>query len=443
MSEHIYSVNELTRLAETILKSVGKVAVEAEISSFKRHYSGHWYFDIKDNSGSVLKCCMFSGANRWVIQQPKVGDQIRILAAFNIYKGTMNLVVSKLSAAGLGNKEQELKALRKKLEAEGLFDPQRHRPLPRLPTRIGVVTSSSSAALRDILKVLRSRLAGCTIYIAHCATEGEDSAPDILRSLRLLNEHGKSEVIIVGRGGGAKDSLSAFNVEVLIRGIAASSIPTVCAVGHESDSTLCDFVADQRAATPSHAAELVSSLTRHQMLEHVLRSKEILENRILREIQSHREVLRQIQPRDPLSRIMENQLRMEALHVRLEGAMNRLIEQDNQRLKQIIGQLNFLSPAVKLKEKELELESIRHRLQMCIELRLERERQNLAQYYSQLSALNPRDVMKRGYSVTVHNGRSVQAASVLKKGDEVLLRFEEGTAVAKIIEVVDRSLPQK
>ena len=393
VEEKVFTVTEITRLVSNQLKSLGRFWIEAEVSSFKLHVSRHWYFDIKDEQQDVsLKCCMFSNSNRKMTWRPKVGDKVRLSGQLNLHKGTVSLIVYRMEKSGLGAKERKLQELRQKLTAEGLFDPQRKRPLPRLPKHIGIATSKTSAALRDIVMVLKSRLPGMKIYIAHCTTEGASAAPDIVRAIRLLNEHGKSEVILVGRGGGSKDSLSAFDEEVLIRAIANSSIPTVCAVGHETDNSLSDLVADHRAATPTHAAELVSPVTRQQLLRQVDLRRENLLRRVLRDVQAKKAILQQVQPRDPFSRITESKLRLDTLRQLLRHAMHR---------------------------------------------NLEKQSRLLAQRSSQLSALDPNDVLSRGYSVTLKDGESVTNSNSLNKGDVVVLQFETGKAYAKITKTVD------
>ena len=392
VAEKVFTVTEITRLVSNQLKSLGRCWIEAEVSSFKLHVSRHWYFDIKDEHQDVsLKCCMFSNVNRQMTWRPKVGDKVRLSGQLNLHRGTVSLIVYRMEKSGLGAKELKLQELRQKLLAEGLFDQQRKRPLPRLPKHIGIATSKTSAALRDIIAVLKSRLPGVKMYIAHCTTEGASAATDIVRALRLLNEHGKSEVILVGRGGGSKDSLSAFDEEVLIRAIANSTIPTVCAVGHETDNSLSDLVADHRAATPTHAAELVSPVTRQQLLQQVTARRDNLLRRVLRDVQSRKAILQQVQPRDPFSRINESKLRLATLKQSLHHAMQRALEKQ--------GRL-------------------------------------LVQRSSQLSALDPTDVLRRGYSVTLKEGKSVVDAGALSKGDVVVLRFETGKAYAKITKTI-------
>ena len=343
--EEVFSVSVFTRrLKQAMAVEFGRVSVEGEISNFTAHRSGHWYFSIKD-SGATLSCVMFRGNNQRMRWQPQVGDQVVIVGGIDVYAphGKYNLIARQMMPAGAGDLQQQLEALKRKLAAEGLFDPNRKRPLPSMPRAIGVATSATGAALHDIIKVLDRRFPGITVYLAPCRVQGEGAANEIIGAIRRLCEHGKSEVLIVGRGGGSQEDLFCFNDERLARAIAASSIPIVSAVGHEVDVSIADLVADVRAATPSHAAEIVVP-ERESILLYVDDLGERLLAGMNRSIGKRRDALDALVLRHPRRKVMEGRSRNEELGARLRLAMTRDLKAKGARVQQVGGRLEALSP---------------------------------------------------------------------------------------------------
>jgi exodeoxyribonuclease VII large subunit len=253
-----YSVSTLTTELKQALAALGPVSVEGEVSQFTAHRSGHWYFTLKDRD-AVLSCVMFRGNNQFMRWRPQVGDSVVVQGDLDVYapQGRYSLITRRMEPAGAGDLQRQLEELKLKLSAEGLFDPARKQKLPQFPRAIGVATSPTGAALKDILRVLDQRFPGLPVYLAPCKVQGVGAVEEICAAIELLNEHGKSEVLIVGRGGGSQEDLFCFNEEAVARAIASSAIPVVSAVGHEVDVSIADLVADLRAATPSHAVELV------------------------------------------------------------------------------------------------------------------------------------------------------------------------------------------
>ena len=259
MSPSAIGVAELTEaIKENLEVAFGNVAVEGEIGAMTRHRSGHWYFNLVEGK-VTLNAVMFRGNNQRINWEPQVGDKVVAVGGIDVYPphGKYNLLVRNLMPSGEGARARALEQLKKKLAEEGLFDADRKRSLPYLPKSVGIATSATSAALQDMLNVLFRRFPCLTVYLAPCRVRGETAAEEVAEAIRLLNDHGKSDVIIAGRGGGAIEDLWAFNEEAVVRAIVASAIPVVSAVGHETDTTLADFAADVRAPTPSAAAELV------------------------------------------------------------------------------------------------------------------------------------------------------------------------------------------
>src|SRR6185369_7848976 len=255
------SVSELTaRLRTVVEREFFDVYVEGELSNFRRHSSGHWYFSLKDD-GASLRCASFRMQNRMIRFVPADGLHVIARGRLSIYdaRGEYQLIVEHLEPVGAGALQLALEQLKKRLADDGLFSTERKRPLPILPRCIGVVTSPTGAAIRDILRMLKRRNEAVSVMIAPVRVQGDGAASEIARGLRLLNSRTEVDAIIVGRGGGSTEDLSAFNDEAVARAIYKSRVPVISAVGHEMDITIADLVADLRASTPSAAAEMVAS----------------------------------------------------------------------------------------------------------------------------------------------------------------------------------------
>ena len=387
MSE-VLSVTGLTEaLKQVVGRHFDRVEVEGEVGYFTPHRSGHWYFAIKD-AGSVLNCVMFRGSNQYMRWRPVEGEKIVVHGSVDIYapQGKYNLLVRRMERSGEGDLLRKLEELKAKLAAEGLFDPARKRPLPPLPRGIGVATSATGAAFHDITKVLARRFPGIPVYLAPCKVQGEGAAEEIAAAVRMLGRHGKADVLIVGRGGGSQEDLACFNAEVVARAIAASPIPVVSAVGHEVDVSIADLVADVRAATPSHAAELVVP-ERDGLLALVADHRARLETSMRRTLRQRRERVSRLIPRDPRRRLADARLRSDELYDKLLRASKRDLEQRRQRLAMRAGRLDALSPLA---------------------------------------------VLSRGYAVALKGGRAVRGAGELAVGDALDLRLHEGGARVRV-----------
>lgn len=384
----VYSVEEIVRAVNSQLKGIGRIWMEAEISEFTAHQGKHWYFSVKDQENPLaLSCVMFQKTNMLLDWMPVVGEKVQVSGEISLYKAKLQVVVYRMKKVGLGNWEQQFRQLQEKLQQEGLFDQGRKRDIPKYPRTIGIATSKDSAAMQDIVRILRERLPNAHLILAHCGTEGVSAASDIVRAMHLLQADNRAEVIIVGRGGGSRESLMAFNEEKVVRAIANSRIPTVCAVGHESDHSLSDLVADKRAATPTHAAELVSVISEEDLLAHVEYMRQQLEMTILRYIRQQRDILANIRPRSPKELLEQKKMRLAQLQERLRACTTQLVLQHK-------GQLQTQS--------------------------------------AKLDSLNPTEVLHRGYSVSMKNGQSVVSVEQIKKGDRLELLFAHGTAIVKV-----------
>lgn len=383
-----WTVSDLTRaIAEVLATEIGPCRVQGEVASFTAARSGHWYFDLKDDD-AVVSCVMFRGSNRFVRERPRPGELLVVDGRLDVYapRGRYNLLVRRMERAGAGDLQARLEALKRKLAAEGLFDPARKRPIPSLPRAIGVATSPTGAALQDILKVLRRRFPGVPVYLAPCRVQGSESPAEIVDAIDLLNEHGKAEVLIVGRGGGSPEDLMAFNDERVARAIAASAIPVVSAVGHEVDVSIADLVADVRAATPSHAAELV------------------------------------VPEREGLLLLLDD------LDQRMRVAMTRALRARRDRLERLV----LRHPKRRLEEGRARVVELGGRLEQAARRDLDRRQRGLALHARQLSALSPLAVLSRGYAVALHEGRAVKDAAAVSAGDALTIRVHAGEIAARV-----------
>ncbi len=387
MSETI-TVTALAQLLKSHMGDFfGHVLVRGELSNFTAHRSGHWYFAIKDD-GAVLNCAMFRGANGRVDFMPRPGDQVVLSGGIDVYapQGRLSLIVRSMQRDGDGKLAAELAALKKKLAGEGLFDPDRKQPLPTIPRVIAVATSPTGAALHDVLKVLRRRFPSTHVLVSPCKVQGEGAAASVIKALRRIERDGRAELIIFGRGGGSAEDLMAFNDEGLARAVAACKIPTISAVGHEVDTSIADLVADVRAATPSHAAELAVP-EREGLQALVAELEQRLNAAVLRDIGRRRAALLAIKLRDPKQRLVDGRIRLDELSDRLHLAVGARV---------LLG------------------------------------RTGLATLGGRLDALSPLAVLDRGYAVVTQSGKAVSNASGLSVNDEVSLRFSDGERLAVI-----------
>jgi exodeoxyribonuclease VII large subunit len=284
-STQILTVSELTKeIRRTLEDSFQQVSVVGEISNFKSHISGHWYFSLKD-SGAVINCTMWKGFNQYVFFTPQDGMKIIVNGKLTVYppRGSYQLDIRSMKPAGLGELQEAFEKLKKKLEAEGLFDEKFKKPVPVFPSKIGIVTAIDGAAFRDLVSVAKRRYPLVELLIAPARVQGSGAAESIVNSIKLLNKSGDIDVIIVGRGGGSIEDLWAFNEEVVARAIFKSRVPTISGVGHEVDFTIPDYVADLRAPTPSVAMELATPDAmeiENYIREFLLKSSRIIDGQI-------------------------------------------------------------------------------------------------------------------------------------------------------------------
>lgn len=396
--EYALSVTELNEYVRKLFAGdvlLRSLEVVGEISGYKHHISGHRYFYLKD-ADSRVQCVMFRQNAMGLTFVPADGMQVRLRASASIFPrdGTYQLYVSSMEKAGIGDLFVKFEQLKKKLSAEGLFDPAIKREIPLVPACIGIATSLTGAAIRDMIRVSRRRNPNIDIVIAPCAVQGAGAADEIVQAVRKLNEDGRANVLLVGRGGGSIEDLWAFNEEKVARAIADSRIPVISCVGHETDFTIADFVADVRAATPSMAAELAVPVV--SQLNQSL-------NAVMRRISA--------------GMLHANQLR-------------------RAKLERICAQRFMCAPAEILIEKHREtLQREFERCKTACMEKTEKNRTELEKTAARLAALNPGAVLNRGYAyVTGGEGMITRAAQLTEK-QNVQIRFSDGSAAAKIISI--------
>ncbi len=408
----VLSVRELNLVAKQLLENgLPLLWVRGEISNFVCAASGHWYFSLKDEQAQV-RCVMFRHKNQYLDWQPKNGMQVEVLALATLYeaRGEFQLTLEQMRPAGLGALYEAFERLKRKLEGEGLFDAARKRTLPYLPRQIGIVTSPQAAALRDVLTTLSRRMPGIPVVLYPTPVQGEGAAQKIAQAIRLANERAECDVLLVCRGGGSIEDLWAFNEEVVARAIAASKIPVVSGVGHETDFTIADFVADQRAATPTAAAQLVAP-ERQELLQRLHHAAQ----RLARGRQRQAE------------RVMQQ---LDFLQRRLVHPAQR-VQQQAQYLDQLRQRLYRTRPdPVQLGAQQTEL--IR-RLRGAMQHALERHNTRLHGLQQHLLHLDPQQVLARGYSmVRDEHGAIVSDSAGLLLGARLDITFARGWARAEL-----------
>jgi exodeoxyribonuclease VII large subunit len=432
----IYTVSRLNREVRAVLEgNFGALWLEGEISNLARPSSGHWYFTLKDRSAQV-RCAMFRMRAQQVRFKPGEGSQVLVYARVGMYepRGEFQLVVEHMEPAGEGLLRLQFEALKQKLAAEGLFDSALKRPLPTWPRAIGVVTSPTGAAVRDILHVLARRNAAIPVFIYPCAVQGAAAVPEIVAALAAANRRAECDVLIVGRGGGSLEDLWAFNEEAVVRAVRGSTIPVVSAVGHEIDFTLADFAADVRAATPSAAAE-ISVPDRAE----VLRRFALLETRLERGARHRLALARQrlegglARLRHPGRRLEEHAQRLDELTRRLPQALRSLLELRRARLAAANLGLAAASPARRLTLAGERLRAQTQRLHASVPVLVARKRAALSEVERTLRAVSPAATLDRGYAIVRDPAGGVaRDAATLHTGDPLVAQLARGRLELRI-----------
>ena len=395
----VITVSQLNRYVKSLLEgdaNLAAVHISGEISNFTHHYkSGHLYMSLKDE-GAAVKAVMFKGSASKLVFRPEDGMRVIVKARVSLYEntGAYQIYIEEMQPDGVGALQIAFEQLKKKLAAEGLFDDSRKKPLPPYPNRVGVITSPTGAAVRDILNVLGRRYPLAQVVFHPVLVQGEGAAPSIADAIRRFNEVSAADVLIVGRGGGSIEDLWAFNEELVARAVAASAIPIISAVGHETDFTICDFVADLRAPTPSAAAELAVPDTRRLLLG------------------------------------------LENADKRMETACRGRLTHATQRLRLLADKRCLSAPQYYTEEQAMRLDYLTRRFASAARQQLGTADRRLAATASKLDALSPLKVLGRGYAIGyAADGRVLDSVEGVTAGDSLQLRLSDGVLDCQVMNV--------
>ena len=435
----VWVVRDLVAAVRTQLeREYTDVWVEGEISNFRAQAaSGHLYFTLKDQDCQI-RAVMFRSQARLLRFKPENGMQVVLRGRVTVYEkgGELQLSAEYLEPKGAGALQIAFEQLKAKLQAEGLFEASRKKSIPSLPRRIGVVTSPQAAALRDILNILRRRHHSAHVLIFPAQVQGEFAAKEVITALKFFNRARTVDVIIVARGGGSAEDLAAFNDEALARTVVASEIPVISAVGHETDFTIIDFVADLRAPTPSAAAELVIR-SRQDLEEQAMRLQERLARAVRYRLLMARQVLTEATGHGAFARMMDGinqrQQRLDDLTFRLEKSARRLIEQHRRRWERASAAVRHYDARRVLAGIKRDLTSHTATLGSAMKTALLRSRSRLEQIEHQLKALSPMAILERGYALVFDSsGNLVKDSSQVTTGDQVSAKLARGQITARV-----------
>lgn len=389
------TVKQLNMYVRSLLEgdtNLASITLEGEISGFKNHFSsGHWYFTLKDNDASV-KSVMFKGNTLSVGFKPEDGMRVVCRGYVSLYErdGQFQFYAETMRAFGEGDIAAEFERIKQKLQAEGLFDTSRKRDIPKFPKKIGVITAESGAAFKDILQVTSRRYSACDIVLFPSLVQGVSAPEELIKALKKAYLRADLDLIIIGRGGGSAEDLAAFNDEKLARTVALSPVPIISAVGHEIDFTICDFVADLRAPTPSAAAELAVPSTEELMMQ------------------------------------------IDFLFGKITASSKKYIIESHLWLDSLLSKSFFSNPQTLFKPFEIKQSSIFEQIKNSFVLLLKNNEIELKESVAALEALSPKSVMERGYSIVLKNNNPIVDTSKLKIGDELNIRFANGSAEVKV-----------
>jgi len=400
-TQHIYTVSELTQDIKLILENTfPSIWLEGEISNFTHHLSGHMYFSLKDEN-AIINACLFKNVNQGIKFKLQNGLKVICFGHIAVYgkRGQYQIVVEKIEPKGIGALQLAFEQVKEKLLKEGLFDPVHKKPIPLIPFSIGIVTSATGAAIRDILKILTTEASFSHVFLRPTAVQGEAAKYDIAQAIADFNQYPQVDVLIVGRGGGSLEDLWAFNEEIVARAIFNSKIPIISAVGHEIDITIADLIADLRAETPSAAAKLI------------------------------------VNKKNEMLRILQHDCLL------LTSLMKERVNDLKERLTLLTTSPAFKHPLEKIEEFQQDIDSLTHSASLTIRHLVKIAQERLATILGKFHALNPISILARGFSLTTTlDGKIIKKASILKKGEWVNTKLAEGSFQSEIKKIIDRDV---
>ena len=444
MADNIYSVSQLNQSVRLMLENqLGAVWLTGEISNFSQPVSGHWYLSLKDENAQV-RCAMFRMKNLRVSFRPTNGIQVLVRANVSLYepRGDYQLIIESMHLAGEGLLMQQFEALKMKLAAEGLFAQHLKKNLPHFSKAVGIITSKTGAALQDILHILQRRDPSLKIIIYPTAVQGKDAATDIAQMIELANQRQEVDVLIVGRGGGSLEDLWCFNEEMVARAIFHSHLPVISAVGHETDVTIADFVADVRAPTPSAAAELVSRNQTEllQQLQYRRQRLEIALDRLFAEkLQKLRHLSLRLHNQHPQAQLRIQQQLITQLSHRLQQSLRHRWQKKAENLTALSMRLYKNPLPLRLQQYEQQLTQLKVRLNSHMNLTLSLQQKQLAHLCGKLDSLSPLKVLARGYSITQNQQNfTIRSMKDVNVGEHIKTRLTDGNIISQVIRLEEK-----
>ena len=444
MADNIYSVSQLNQSVRLMLENqLGAVWLTGEISNFSQPVSGHWYLSLKDENAQV-RCAMFRMKNLRVSFRPTNGMQVLVRANVSLYepRGDYQLIIESMHLAGEGLLMQQFEALKLKLAAEGLFAQHLKKNLPHFSKAVGIITSKTGAALQDILHILQRRDPSLKIIIYPTTVQGKDAATDIAQMIELANQRQEVDVLIVGRGGGSLEDLWCFNEEIVARAIFHSHLPVISAVGHETDVTIADFVADVRAPTPSAAAELVSRNQTEllQQLQYRRQRLEIALDRLFAEKQQKLKHLSlRLHNQHPQAQLRIQQQLITQLSHRLQQSLHHRWQKKAENLTALSIRLYKNPLPLRLQQYEQQLAQLKVRLNSHMNLTLSLQQKQLAHLCGKLDSLSPLKVLARGYSITQNQQNfTIRSIKDVNVGEQIKTRLTDGNIISQVIRLEEK-----
>ena len=444
MADNIYSVSQLNQSVRLMLENqLGAVWLTGEISNFSQPVSGHWYLSLKDENAQV-RCAMFRMKNLRVSFRPTNGMQVLVRANVSLYepRGDYQLIIESMHLAGEGLLMQQFEALKLKLAAEGLFAQHLKKNLPHFSKAVGIITSKTGAALQDILHILQRRDPSLKIIIYPTAVQGKDAATEIAQMIELANQRQEVDVLIVGRGGGSLEDLWCFNEEMVARAIFHSHLPVISAVGHETDVTIADFVADLRAPTPSAAAELVSrnQMELLQQLQYRRQRLEIALDRLFAEKQQKLKHLSlRLHNQHPQAQLRIQQQLITQLSHRLQQTLRHHWQKTAENLTALSMRLYKNPLPLRLQQYEQQLAQLKVRLNSHMNLTLSLQQKQLAHLCGKLDSLSPLKVLARGYSITQNQQNfTIRSMKDVNVGEQIKTRLPDGDIISQVIRLEEK-----
>ncbi|MCL0045391.1 exodeoxyribonuclease VII large subunit [Nitrospinaceae bacterium] len=437
----IYSVSEITNGVKATLEfAFDSVWIQGEISNLRIPGSKHAYFVLKDDR-SQIRCVLFKGSQVGLEVQPEDGKEVKLSGHVTVYeaRGDYQVVVKRIESIGEGKLQEKFEKLRDRLNQEGLFGEERKKTIPQFPWRVGVVTSATGAAIRDIINIIQRRNPKVSVLVYPVKVQGEGSAEEITEAIQQMNKISDLDVLIVGRGGGSIEDLWAFNEEIVARAISKSTLPVVSAVGHEIDFTIADFVADLRAPTPSAAAELVVP-----MLEEKNRNLNMMAEQLLvvlhNRVQKYEDLLKRLMGRrffkDPMYIMQPQVQRLDDLNNRLFRGLGQWILVQGQKFSGMIHQLVHLTPAKNIRQLGEKKALFHHLLVQNIHSRIRFDRERFDGVLKNLNALSPLSILDRGYSIANFQGKALTQSDRIMEGDSIKIRLAKGQLMCTVDEVI-------